>query len=175
MQAAPFPLRLAIVALPLALAACWGGDTDRRPVPQSSVTSQVIPGMPATIETVVVDPLPVAAAHLVTGDGTEIAATEILRDKDSYTDEGDTYPHVAVGAQGGSQQRVTTGIGIQFPFLGSGGQGPSTRTMTTSTITFRIPDMAAYDEDWQRWILHIDLDDGTNHRTIETLPPKPPR
>jgi len=37
-----------------------------------------------------------------------------------------------------------------------------------------VPDMAAYRRDWQRWVLHVDLEDDGNRRVIETLPPRPP-
>jgi hypothetical protein len=159
------------------LAACWGGgDTGSSgPVPQESVTSRFFAGTPSRIEMVIVDPLPVESARLVTADGVPIAAKEIVREKNAYADEGDNLPHVAVGAAGGSQTRVTTGIGIEFPFLGGSGTQPRAVSMTTSRITFTVPDRAAYEETWQRWVLHVDLSDGTNRRAIETLPPKPPR
>ncbi len=163
----------------LLLAGCWGGDADRTgsstSAPQPSVTSRFFAGTPSHIETVIVDPLPVESARLVTADGTVIAAQEILRDKTTYTGEDDRFPHVAVGAEGGSASRVTTGIGIEFPLFGGGGEAPATTSMTASTITFLVPDLEVYDRDWQRWILHVELGDGANHRIVETLPPKPPR
>ncbi len=162
-------------ALPL-LTACWGGgDTGSSgPVPQESVNSRFYAGTPSRIEMVIVDPLPVENARLITADGATIAAKEIVREKNAYADEGDNLPHVAVGAQGGSQTKVTTGIGIEFPFLGGGGDSPRAVSMTTSRITFTVPDRAVYEATWQSWVLHVDLSDGSNRRTIETLPPKPP-
>ena len=59
---------------------------------------------------------------------------EILREKNAYADQGDNLPHVAVGAAGGSQSRVSTGIGIEFPLFGGGGPAPRAASMTTSTI-----------------------------------------
>jgi hypothetical protein len=164
-----------LIVLLLALSGCWGGDAERPPAPQQSVTSSFFAGTPSQIETVIVDPLPVEGARLVTAEGVTIAAKEIVREKNSYADRGDNLPHVALGASGGSQSRVTTGIGIEFPLFSGGGSGPGAVSMTTSTITFVVPDRVVYAETWQHWILHIDLGDGTNHRTIETLPPKPPR
>jgi hypothetical protein len=165
------------VATTLLLAGCWGGgDTGSSgPVPQESVTSRFFAGTPSRIEMVIVDPLPVESARLVTADGIAIAAKEIVREKNAYADEGDSLPHVAMGAAGGSETRVTTGIGIEFPFLGGGGSSPRAVSMTTSRITFVVPDRAVYETTWQSWVLHVDLSDGTNRRTIETLPPKPPR
>jgi hypothetical protein len=167
---------LLLAAAPL-LIGCWdGGDTGSSgPVPQESVTSRFFAGTPSHIEMVIIDPLPVESARLTTADGVAIAAKEIVREKNAYADEGDNLPHVAVGAAGGSQTRVTTGIGIEFPFLGGGGDAPRAVSMTTSRITFTVPDRAVYEETWQNWRLHVDLSDGTNRRTIETLPPRPPR
>jgi len=138
------------------------------------MTSRFFPGTPSRIETVIVDPLPVESARLTTAEGTVIVAQEIVREKNGYADQGNGLPHVAVGAQGGSQTQVTTGIGIEFPLFGGGG-GTRNISMTTSTITLRVPDIEVYRRDWQRWILHVELGDGANHRTIETLPPKPPQ
>jgi hypothetical protein len=139
------------------------------------MTSRFLAGTPSRIETVVVDPLPVESARLVTADGVTIAAKEILREKESYAEKVDNLPHVALGAAGGSQTRVTTGIGIEFPLFGGGGSGTRAVSVTTSTVTFVVPDRAVYEEAWQHWILHIELGDGTNRRTVETLPPRPPR
>jgi len=155
------------------LSGCWGGDANTTQAPQESVTSRFIAGTPSHIETVIVDPLPVASAHLVTADGVMIEAKEIVREKNSYADEGGNLPHVSVGAAGGSQTRVTTGIGIEFPLFGGGTDSRAIST-TTSTITFMVPDRLVYEESWQRWLLHVELGDGASHRTIETLPPKPP-
>ncbi len=165
-----------LVGLLLGLGGCWGGGSGSSgPAPQESMTSRFFAGTPSRIETVIVDPLPAESARLILPDGTVMAALEILREKNSYADEGDGLPHVAVGAQGGSQTRVTTGIGIEFPLFGGGGPAPRAVSMTTSTITLIVPDLAVYDATWQHWILHIDLGDGANHRSIETLPPRPPR
>lgn len=175
MNRRPALIILSIVLTGFSLSGCWGGDADTSPAPQESVTSRFIAGTPSHIETVIVDPLPVARAHLVTADGVTIEAKEILREKNGYADEGGSLPHVSVGASGGSQTRVTTGIGIEFPLFGGGGTDSRAISRTTSTITFMVPDLAVYDATWQHWLLHIELDDGANHRTIETLPPKPPR
>jgi hypothetical protein len=169
------PLSVGLAALLLGLSGCWGGDSPARPAPQQSVTSRFFAGTPSRIETVIVDPLPVESARLVTAGGTVIAAQEIVRERNVYADQGDGFPHVAVGAAGGSQTRVTTGIGIEFPFFGGGNGNAGATSLTTSTITFRVPDIEIYHRDWQHWILHVELGDGANHRTIETLPPKPPR
>jgi hypothetical protein len=159
----------------LLLAGCWGGgDAGRSAAPQESVVSRFFAGTPSRIETVIVDPLPVESARLVTAEGTAIAAKEIVREKNAYADEDGDLPRVSVGAAGGSQTRVTTGIGIEFPLFGGGRTDGRAVSMTTSTVTFTVPDRAVYETTWQHWILHVELSDGTNRRTIETLPPKPP-
>lgn len=163
-----------LAVLLLGLSGCWGGDAGRDAAPQQSMTSRFVAGTPSHIETVIVDPLPVESARLMTPDGSALAAREIVRERNAYSDEGDGFPHVAVGAAGGSQTEVTTGIGIQFPLFGGGAGGTRTTSLTTSTVTFTVPDRAVYEETWQHWILHVELGDGANHRTIETLPPKPP-
>src|SRR3954467_6969468 len=95
------------IAAALFLGGCWGGGDagSGGPVPQESVTSRFFAGAPSRIEMVIVDPLPVESARLVTADGVVIAAKEIVREKNAYADEGDNLPHVAVGAAGGSETR----------------------------------------------------------------------
>jgi hypothetical protein len=166
---------VAIAVLISVLSGCWSGDTGSPPVPQESMTSRFIAGTPSHIETVILDPLPVASARLVTADGKTIVAKEIAREKNAYADDGDSLPHVAIGAAGGSQTQVATGIGIQFPLFGGGDSSPRAMSMTTSTVTFIVPDIEVYRRDWQLWVLHVELGDDANHRMIETLPPKPPR
>jgi hypothetical protein len=176
MRPASIPLSALCTGLILALTGCWGGgDSERTPAPQESMTSTFFAGTPSQIETVIIDPLPVAGARLVTADGVTIAAKEIVREKNAYADQESGLPHIAVGAAGGSQTQVTTGIGIEFPLFGGGGNPTAAVSMTTSTITFTVPDRAVYEETWQHWRLHLDLGDGANGRSIETLPPKPPR
>jgi hypothetical protein len=176
------------LAFALVLTGCGGSDLP--PPPRQAVISHFDAshsdsghsdpghsdsGSAGTIETVVVDPLPVKAAHLALPDGRMIAPVGIDRDREMYSDDTGSAPNFGVGVSGGSSSRVSTGFGIGFPLFGGGdGGGHHTASMTTSTLRFRIPDMNAYRADWQHWILHLDLDDGANRRSIETLPPAPP-
>lgn len=169
------PLRsLPALLLALLLAGCWGGS-EPPPAPRQAVNSHFVLGSPDLIQTTIVDPLPVKAAALRTPDGITLAAQSIDRQRNVYSDSTGYGPNFGVGVAGGSSSRVTTGFGIGFPLFGGGGDDRRVTSMTTSTLRFKVPDMAAYRRDWQRWVLHIDLEDGINRRTIETLPPAPPK
>ena len=164
-----------LLSAAVGLTGCWGDSSGPAPTPRQSVVSRFLVDQPGVLEMVIVDPLGARTARLVTADGTTIPAAPIDRDRNVYSDDDDGGPHFGVGAQGGSQGKVATGVGIEFPLLGGGGGGGTrTMAMTTSTITFRVPDMAAYRRDWQRWVLHVGLEDDGNRRVIETLPPRPP-
>jgi hypothetical protein len=120
----------------------------------------------------------VKAAMLRMPDGQTIVAQQIDKERNVYTERGGTYggPGFGVGLAGGSNGGVSSGIGFGIPLGGGGGYGGTrSHSVTTSTVKFQVPDMAAYRRDWQQWVLHIDLDDGANRRSIETLPPAPPQ
>ena len=176
MHSAPF--RSAVptlcLALCLALGGCWGGGST--PPPRESVVSHFVLGSPDLIQTTIVDALPVKAATLKLPGGQLVEAQQIDKERNVYSDRGGYGPNFGVGVAGGSQGVVSSGIGFGFPLFGVGqGGGYRTGSVTTSTIRFKVPDMAAYRRDWQHWVLHIDLDDGANRRSIETLPPAPPQ
>ncbi len=159
----------------LLLAGCGGGGSSTPP-PRESVDSQFVPGVPDRIETTIVDALPVKSAVLKRPDGAAIEAERIDRDRSTYSEDTGYGPNLGATVFGGSSGGVSSGVGFGFPLFGGGGpSGSQTHSMTTSTLRFKVPDMAAYRRDWQRWVLHIDLDDGANRRTIETLPPAPPQ
>ena len=173
-------LRLALgptltLALALVLGGCWGGSSP--PPLRESVVSHFVLGSPDLIQTTIVDALPVKAAMLKLPGGQMVEATQIDKERNVYTDRGYGYgPNLGVGVAGGSNGVVSSGVGFGFPLFGVGqGGGYRTGSMTTSTVRFKVPDMAAYRRDWQQWVLHIDLDDGANRRSIETLPPAPPQ
>jgi hypothetical protein len=164
------------MALALALGGCWGGGN--APPPRESVVSHFVLGASDQIQTTIVDALPVKAAVLKMPNGQQVAAQQIDKERNVYSERTGYGPGLGVGVAGGSNGGVSTGIGFGFPLFGGGGWGGSgyrTGSMTTSTVRFTVPDMAAYRRDWQHWVLHIDLDDGANRRSIETLPPAPPQ
>ena len=168
------PFLLVTLLAALLLPGCWGGGS--APPPRESVVSHFVLGSPDEIQTTVVDVLPVKAAILKLPDGATIVARQIDREHNVYSENTGYGPNVGVGVAGGSQGIVSSGIGFGFPLFGGGGaSGTRTQSMTTSTVRFKVPDMAAYRRDWQHWVLHIDLDDGANRRSIETLPPAPPK
>jgi hypothetical protein len=166
--------RLLLILLTLAtLGGCWGGDTAAPP--RESVASRFVLGSGDQILTTIVDPLPVKTALLRQADGGTIAAYQIDKERNTYTDTNDPYGSgFGVGVEGGSNGGVSTGVGFGFPLFGGGGPDSRSHSTTTSTVRFKVPDMAAYRRDWQHWVLHVDLDDGANRRSIETLPPAPP-
>ena len=151
-------------------------SSDLPPAPPESVTSAFAEDAPGIVETRIVDPLPARAAFLKLPDGTTVPAVSIDEERNLYSDQTGYGPNFGARVEGGSSSGVQTGFGIGFPLFGGGGpSGHQVGAMSTSTIRFRIPDMAAYRRDWQRWILHVDLDDGGgSRRVIETLPPAPP-
>jgi hypothetical protein len=169
-----FRSAIPILIIAALLAGCWGGETT--PPPRESVVSRFALGSQDQIVTTIVDPLPVKSAVLRRPDGQQIAAQQIDRERSTYTDQNDPYGSgLGVGVTGGSNGGVSTGVGFGFPLFGGGGSASRSHSTTTSTLRFKLPDMAAYRRDWQHWVLHIDLDDGVNRRTIETLPPAPPQ
>jgi len=164
-------MRPALAAL--LLTGCWSSSPP--PAPRESVVSHFVLGMSDQIETTIVDPLPVKAAVLRQPDGQTVPATQIDKERSTYTDTNDPYGSgFGVGVEGGSRGGVSTGVGFGFPLFGGGGPDSRSHSTTTSTLRFKVPDMAAYRRDWQHWVLHVDLDDGANRRVIETLPPAPP-
>ena len=158
----------------LLVAGCESSDLP--PAPPESVTSAFMAEAPAMIETRIVDPLPARAAMLKLPDGTTLPAVSIDGERNLYSDSTGYGPNFGARVEGGSSSGVSTGFGIGFPLFGGGGPGGhQVGAMSTSTIRFKVPDLAAYRRDWQRWILHVDLDEGGgNQRVIETLPPAPP-
>ena len=169
----PIPTVVLALAASLVLAGCWGGGS-QPPPPRESVDSAFVPGAPDRIETTIVDSLPVKSAVLKRPDGAAIAAERIDRDRNTYSEDTGYGPNLGARVVGGSSGGVSSGVGFGFPLFGGGGPDSQSHSTTTSTLRFKVPDMAAYRRDWQHWVLHVDLDDGANRRVIETLPPAPP-
>lgn len=160
----------------LALAGCYSGGDSAGPVAarQQSVTGYFSATEHGVIEIDVTDPLPVKNASLIGPDGAAVTAYQIDRDRQVYHGDGAIRPSVGVGVTGGSSSHIGTGIGIGFPLFGSSGSEVTT-TVTASRVLIRVPDLAAYQINWQRSKLHIELDDGVTHRVMELLPPPPPQ
>jgi hypothetical protein len=127
---------------------------------------------PNHIDVTVRDPLPVSRAVLVDQQGREIVASRIDHDRIAYRGGSIGWPTIGVGIMGGSNSSISTGFGIGFPLLPQTTQAAG--SINESRFGFLIPDVASYDAHWQRWKIHVDLSDGVNSRSFETLPPAPP-
>lgn len=155
----------------LALAACGYNSAPPGGIDES-VTTTISPEDAAVIVVRVSDPLPVKSARLIAPDGKLTEAFAIDRDRQTYSSSGGGQPNVGVGVSGGSSGGVSTGIGIGFPIFSSG-SGQATHRITESRIEIRIPDLAAYRLNWQRYAIAVDLDDGVNRRAFQMIPPAP--
>ena len=137
----------------------------------------IVSSIPATtpnrIDVIIRDPLPVSAARLIDPQGHEIVTPRIDHDRLSYKGGGSGWPRIGVGIMGGSNSGVSTGFGIGFPLFPQTSEAAG--SVNESRFSFIIPDAAAYAGTWQHWKIHIDLSDGVNSRSFETLPPAPPR
>jgi hypothetical protein len=127
---------------------------------------------PTVIEVSVRDPLPAARVFLIDPSGVQTAAFDLQRDRQVYRSGSGARPNVGVGVFGGSSGHVGTGIGIGFPIFSSG-QSNYTTSVVDSRAKVKIPNPVLYRETWQRWKIKVELEDGSNKRTIEMVPPKP--
>ncbi len=162
-----------ILAL-LLLAACsnngggsgYGGNTPY------STNAHFLASDATVIEVSIRDPLPVARVFLVDPTGAETAAYDIQRDRQTYRSNGGPRPSVGVGVSGGSSGHIGTGIGIGFPIFSSGNSNYASEVVD-STAKVKIGNPVLYRSSWQSWKLRVELEDGSNNRTIEMVPPKP--
>jgi hypothetical protein len=137
------------------------------------ISATIPPESPDHIVVSVNDPLPVSAASLIDPQGRVITATRIDHNRVSYKGGGSGWPQIGVGISGGSSSGVSTGFGIGIPLFPQTTQAAG--SINESRFSFVLPDIAAYNGSWQRWKIHVDLSDGVNTRSFETLPPAPPR
>ncbi|WP_133611538.1 hypothetical protein [Dongia mobilis] len=139
-------------------------------VPTFDTTRATIAGDIITVT--VTDPLPARSARLIAPDGAVTEAASIETERYTAHEDNSMRPRIGASVVGGSGGGVSTGIGIGFPLFGS--DDSRTWRETQSRITIRLPDMAAYRADWQRYAIAVDLDDGVNRRSFQMLPPAPP-
>lgn len=156
----------------LLLAACSNsGGSGYGGTSPYSTDAHFLSSDPTVIEVKIRDPLPVTRAVLVDPTGVETAAYDIQRDRQVYRSNGGARPTVGVGVGGGSSGNFGTGIGIGFPIYSGGSDYRA--DVTESTAKVKISNPVLYRNSWQSWKLRVDLEDGTNKRTIEIAPPKP--
>jgi hypothetical protein len=159
-----------LCALALALSACAGGGGDREPFAYG-IESYFAPDQPHVIEVHVRDPLPVAQAELIDDAGQRQQAKELSRERVMHYAEPAPWPGWGFGVMGGSSGHVATGFGLGIPFFG--GPGDQAVAVNESIARFEIPDLSRYAGAWQRWRIHLVLDDGRASRTVEMVPPAP--
>ena len=125
---------------------------------------------PRRIDVIVRDDLPVKAA--------------VLRDpqRHRFLAAGLTHTTIAYDPQEAAQsglgvkmipdgQTIFSGANLGIPINPTGSTAGG--LLSESRFSFTIPDRAAYDGSWNRWVIHIDLGDGMTTRSMELLPPKP--
>lgn len=163
---------IACLAL-VALAAC-ASDRERAAAeaPQPDYAASFAPEAGDLLLVQVRDDDPVRAARLVAPDGTAIEAHAIDTERRSRGGGGGGfYPSVGVGVGGGSGG-VSTGVGIGFPIFGGG--GGRARTEYDSVARIRIPDLAAYRANWQKYEVRVTLGEGAQQHEVAIPAPEPP-
>ena len=163
---------IACLAL-VALAAC-ASDKDHAAAepPKPDYLASFAPEAADLLLIEVRDEDPVLAARLVAPDGTAVEAHAIDSERHATGGGGGGfYPSVGVGVGGGSNSGVSTGVGIGFPIFGGGGGGG--RLEYESVARIRIPDLAAYRANWQKYEIRAMLGEGGSGHEVVIPAPEP--
>jgi hypothetical protein len=127
---------------------------------------------PQRIEVIVRDDLPVKAATLSDPQRRRYLAAGLVHKTVAYQPQEAAQSDIGVNVMPSSSTILSgAGIGIPINPVGSTAGG----LLHESRFSFTIPDRALYDGSWQKWTIHIDLDNGFTSRSMELLPPRPLR
>ena len=165
---------IACLAL-VALAAC-ASDRDRAAAeaPKPDYLATFAPEAADLLLIEVRDEDPVRAARLVAPGGAATEAHAIDTERRSRGGGGGGfYPSVGVGVGGGSNSGVSTGVGIGFPIFGGG--GGRAREEFQSVARIRLPDVAAYRANWQKYEVRVTLGEGADEHEVVIPAPEPPK
>jgi hypothetical protein len=169
-------MRNAVIAC-LALVALAACASDRERAAAAAKPDYVASFAPEASDLLLIevrDDDPVRAARLVAPDGAAVEAHAIDTNRTSRGGGGGgIYPSVGVGVGGGSNSGVSTGVGIGFPIFGGGGGG-RVREEYESVARIRIPDLAAYRANWQKYEVRVTLGKGGEQHEVVVPAPEPP-
>ena len=167
---------LVIACLALAALAACASDRDRAAAeaPKPDYLATFAPEAADLLLIEVRDDDPVRAARLVAPDGSGVEAHAIDTERRSRGGGGGGfYPSVGVGVGGGSNSGVSTGVGIGFPIFGGG--GGRAREEFQSVARIRLPDVAAYRANWQKYEVRVTLGEGADEHEVVIPAPEPPK